>query len=108
MDANVRALGSEVAQIWQWDDHEVTNNYSDSKNVANDARYTEKNVQLLAARGQRAFMEYAPMRPFGAAMHQRLYRRLPQGPLADIFVIDMRSHRGPNRSEERRVGKECR
>ncbi|MET1537583.1 alkaline phosphatase D family protein, partial [Burkholderia sola] len=53
-------------------------------------------VQLLAARGQRAFMEYAPMRPFGAAMHQRLYRRLPQGPLADIFVIDMRSHRGPN------------
>ncbi|HBJ99569.1 MAG TPA: alkaline phosphatase, partial [Delftia acidovorans] len=83
-------------QIWQWDDHEVTNNYSDSKSVANDARYTEKNVQLLAARGQRAFMEYAPMRPFGAAMHQRLYRRLPQGPLADIFVIDMRSHRGPN------------
>ena len=96
MDANVRALGSEVAQIWQWDDHEVTNNYSDSKSVANDTRYTEKNVQLLEARGQRAFMEYAPMRPFGAAMHQRLYRRLPQGPLADIFVIDMRSHRGPN------------
>jgi alkaline phosphatase D len=87
MDANVRALGSEVAQIWQWDDHEVTNNYSDSKSVAQDARYTEKNVQLLTARGQRAFMEYAPMRPFGAAAHQRLYRRLPQGPLADIFVI---------------------
>lgn len=96
MDANVRALGSEVAQIWQWDDHEVTNNYSDSKDLSYNAAYTEKNVQLLAARGQRAFMEYAPMRPFGAAEHQRIYRVLPQGPLADIFVLDMRSYRGPN------------
>jgi alkaline phosphatase D len=96
MDAKVRALGSEVAQIWQWDDHEVTNNYSDGKSLAHDARYTEKNVQLLAARGQRAFMEYAPLRLSGAAMPQRLYRCLPQGPLADVFVIDMRSHRGPN------------
>ena len=96
MDRNVQALGSEVAQIWQWDDHEVTNNYSDSKSVANDPRYTEKNVQLLTARGRRAFFEYAPLRPYGAAEQQRLYRQLPQGPLADIFVIDMRSYRGPN------------
>ena len=96
MDANVRAFGSEVAQIWQWDDHEVCNNYSDSKSLAQDARYTEKNVQLLAARGQRAFMDYAPMRPFGAAESQRVYRHLPQGPLADVFVLDMRSYRGPN------------
>ena len=96
MDANVRALGSEVAQIWQWDDHEVTNNYSDSKDLTSNAAYTEKNIQLLAARGQRAFMEYAPMRNFGAAEHQRVYRVLPQGPLADIFVLDMRSYRGPN------------
>lgn len=96
MDANVRAFASEVAQIWQWDDHEVCNNYSDSKSLAADARYTEKNVQLLAARGQRAFMDYAPMRPFGAAESQRVYRHLPQGPLADVFVLDMRSYRGPN------------
>lgn len=96
MDANVRALGSEVAQIWQWDDHEVTNNYSDSKDLSNNKAYTEKNIQLLAARGQRAFMEYAPMRTYGAAEHQRIYRVLPQGPLADIFVLDMRSYRGPN------------
>lgn len=96
MDANVRALGSEVAQIWQWDDHEVTNNYSDSKDLSSNKAYTEKNIQLLAARGQRAFMEYAPMRTYGAAEHQRIYRVLPQGPLADIFVLDMRSYRGPN------------
>lgn len=96
MDHNVRAMSSEIAQIWQWDDHEVTNNYSDSKNLASNTAYTEKNVQLLAARGQRAFMEYAPMRTFGTAEHQRIYRVLPQGPLADIFVLDMRSYRGAN------------
>lgn len=96
MDANVRAFNSEVAQVWQWDDHEVANNYSNSKSVMDDARYTEKNVHLLAARGQRAFMEYAPMRPFGAAEPQRVYRQIPQGPLADLFVLDMRSYRGSN------------
>lgn len=96
LDKNVQALGSEVSQIWQWDDHEITNNYSDSKSVMNDARYTEKNVQLLQARGRRAFFEYAPLRPYGAAEQQRLYRHLPQGPLVDIFVIDMRTYRGPN------------
>ena len=96
MDPNLRAFAREVAQLWQWDDHEVTNNYSASKSVADDPRYTEKNVQLLAARGQRAFMEYAPLRPFGAAESQRVYRHLPQGPLADVFVLDMRSYRGPN------------
>ena len=96
MDKNVQALGSEVAQIWQWDDHEVTNNYSDSKDLLGDKRYTEKNVQLLQARGRRAFFDYAPMRTYGAAEQQRVYRRLPQGPLADVFVLDMRSYRGAN------------
>ena len=96
MDQNVRAFSSEVAQIWQWDDHEVTNNYSDSKSLLHNNAYTEKNVQLLTARGQRAFMEYAPLRPYGTAEQQRIYRILPQGQLADIFVLDMRSYRGPN------------
>ena len=96
MDKNVQALGSEVAQIWQWDDHEVTNNYSDSKDLLGDKRYTEKNVQLLQARGRRAFFDYAPMRTYGVAEQQRVYRRLPQGPLADVFVLDMRSYRGAN------------
>jgi alkaline phosphatase D len=61
-----------------------------------DARYTEKNVPLLTARGTRAFLEYAPMRPFDARESQRVYRRYGYGPLLDLFVIDMRSYRGPN------------
>ena len=96
MDANVRRLSAEVPQIWQWDDHEVTNNWSDSKSLANDARYTEKNVPLLIARGTRAFLEYAPMRPFDVRESQRVYRKFSHGPLLEMFVIDMRSYRGPN------------
>ena len=98
LDANVRRMASEVPQIWQWDDHEITNNWSDSKSAQNDARYREKNVPLLTARGTRAFLEYAPMRRFGDAEAERVYRHLPQGPLLDVFVIDMRGYRGPNSS----------
>jgi alkaline phosphatase D len=96
LDENVRRFNAEVPQIWQWDDHEVTNNWSDSKDLSADGRYSEKNVPLLIGRGTRAFLEYSPMRPFHARESQRVYRRYSYGPLLDLFVIDMRSYRGPN------------
>jgi alkaline phosphatase D len=96
MDDNVRRMSAEVPQIWQWDDHEVSNNWSDSKDLSADKRYTEKNVPLLVARATRAFLEYAPLRYHGADESERVYRRISYGPLLDVFVIDMRSYRGPN------------
>ncbi len=96
IDDNVRRFNAEVPQIWQWDDHEVTNNWSDAKDLSADARYSEKNVPLLIARGTRAFLDYAPLRPFDARESQRVYRRFSYGPLLDVFVIDMRSYRAPN------------
>ena len=96
LDENVRRFNAEVPQIWQWDDHDVMNNWSDSKDLSADTRYTEKSVPLLVARGGRAFREYAPMRPFDARESQRVYRRFGYGSLLDVFVIDMRSYRGPN------------
>lgn len=96
LDENVRRFNAEVPQIWQWDDHEVSNNWSDSKDLSADTRYSEKNVPLLIARGARAFLEYAPMRPFDVRESQRVYRRYSYGPLLDLFVLDMRSYRGPN------------
>lgn len=95
LDENVRRFHAEVPQIWQWDDHEVLNNWSDAKDISGDRRYTEKSVPLLAARAKRAFLEYAPMRP-SASETERVYRHIPYGPLLDVFVIDMRSYRGPN------------
>ena len=96
MDANVRRMAADVPQIWQWDDHEVSNNWSDSKDVSADKRYTEKNVPLLVARGTKAFHEYSPIRRTADVESERVYRHLPQGPLLDMFVVDMRSYRGPN------------
>ncbi|AOZ48721.1 alkaline phosphatase D family protein [Chromobacterium vaccinii] len=96
LDDNVRRFAAEVPQIWQWDDHEVVNNWSDSKNLADDARYREKSIGVLQARATRAFMEYAPLRHYGDRESERVYRRLPQGPLLDVFVLDMRSYRDAN------------
>lgn len=95
MDANVRRFHAEVPQVWQWDDHEVTNNWSSSKDLTADARYREKSAALLVARGARAFLEYAPLR-ISPQESERVYRHIPYGPLLDVFVVDMRSYRGPN------------
>ncbi len=100
LDENVRAFNAEVPQIWQWDDHEVVNNWSDSKDLTDDDRYTEKNVPLLIARGATSFLEYAPMRPFNAREQERVYRHIPYGELLDVMVVDMRSYRGPNTAND--------
>ena len=97
-DVNLRGFAAEVPQIWQWDDHEVTNNWSASKDLSADARYTEKNVSNLVAFGRQAFLEYAPMRYFKESEAQRIHRKIAYGPLLDVFVLDMRSFRGPNSS----------
>jgi alkaline phosphatase D len=96
LDDNVRRFNAEVPQVWQWDDHEVVNNWSDSKDLAGDKRYTEKSIHLLTARAARAFREFAPMRFHGADESERVYRQIPYGPLLEVFVLDMRSYRGPN------------
>jgi alkaline phosphatase D len=96
LDANVRAFNAEVPQIWQWDDHEVVNNWSNSKDLTNDARYTVKDVPLLAARAFTAFGEYSAQRPTNATTPGRIYRKISYGPLLDVFVLDMRSYRGAN------------
>lgn len=96
LDDNLRRFNAEVPQIWQWDDHEVTNNWSSAKDLSADARYVERQVPLLVARGARAFLDYAPMRPFDAREADRVYRKFSYGPLLEVFVVDMRSYRGPN------------
>ncbi|MGY6278051.1 alkaline phosphatase D family protein, partial [Methylomonas sp. MgM2] len=96
MDDNLRRFNAEVPQIWQWDDHEVVNNWSDAKDLSGDSRYTVKDVPLLVARATQAFHEYAPLRPHGAEEPERIYRKLSYGKLLDVFVLDMRSYRGPN------------
>jgi alkaline phosphatase D len=94
MDRKVRAFHAEVPQLWMWDDHEVTNNWSDSKVLP--AAYAEKRIAMLRANATRAFLDYAPMRPHGADEIERVYRKVAYGPHLDVFALDMRSYRGTN------------
>jgi alkaline phosphatase D len=49
----------------------------------------------LAVRAAKAFHEYMPMR-FEPAEPGRVYRKISYGPLLDVFMLDMRTYRGPN------------
>lgn len=93
LDDNVRRFAAQVPQLVQWDDHEVTNNWYPGEiltDTGGDARYTEKRVDVLAARARQAFLEYMPI---GGT---RIDRRLSYGPLVEVFSVDLRTYRGPN------------
>ena len=95
MDAHVRAMNAVCPTFFQWDDHEVVNNWSASKDLMGDDRYTEKSVHVLAARAARAFHELTPIR-YQPAEPGRVYRKIAYGPMVDVFFLDLRSYRGPN------------
>jgi alkaline phosphatase D len=95
MDEHARAMNAVCPTFFQWDDHEVVNNWSASKDLTGDDRYTEKSVHVLAARAGRAFHEMTPIR-YTPAEPGRVYRKISYGPMLDVFFIDLRSYRGPN------------
>ncbi|PRY17280.1 alkaline phosphatase D family protein [Kineococcus rhizosphaerae] len=91
-DDAYRAFFARVPQVNQWDDHEVHNNWFPHE-ILDDAKYTEKRVDVLRARGERAWREYVPI------SHRRtsdVYGKFSFGPLLDVFVLDMRSYRDEN------------
>ncbi len=91
LDENLRAFNAEVPMFAQWDDHEVTDDWSPIGS-ADETGYTEDGKSRLVARAARAFHEFMPMResPQEAG---RVYRKIGYGPLLDVFLIDMRSYR---------------
>jgi alkaline phosphatase D len=108
LDKNVRAFNAEVPIFSQWDDHEVTNNWWPGEPLTRAEhqrkKYVEKNALLLAARASRAFHEYMPIRA-SIVEPGRVYRKISYGPLLDIWMLDMRSYRGPNgEGREERYG----
>ncbi len=95
MDDHVKAMNAVAPTFFQWDDHEVLNNWSSSRSLIEDDRYTEKSVPLLAARAGRAFHEMTPIR-YTPAEPGRVYRKISYGPMLEVFFLDLRSYRGPN------------
>jgi alkaline phosphatase D len=98
MDENVRRFNAAVPMFAQWDDHEVTNNWYPTEDLAGDpkkAGYKDTSVDLLAARAAQAFFDYLPIRRHPAEP-ERVYSAFSYGPSLDIFRLDMRTYRGPN------------
>jgi alkaline phosphatase D len=94
LDDNLRAFNAEVPMFAQWDNHEVMEEWAPADTI-NRRGYVEKSALLLAARGCRAFHEFMPLR-YTASEPGRIYRKISHGPLLDVFLLDMRSYRGPN------------
>jgi alkaline phosphatase D len=93
-DANLLRFNREVPWINQWDDHETLNNWYPGE-ILDLPQYTEKRVDVLAARASQAFHEYQPITTAPDEIG-RVYRQISYGPLLDVFVLDMRTYRGPN------------
>ena len=91
LDENVRAFHAEVPMFAQWDDHEVTNDWSPIGSI-DETGYDETGTSRLVARARRAFFDYMPIREI-PEQTGRVYRRIGYGPLLDVFMIDMRSYR---------------
>lgn len=95
LDENYRQFVADVPMIAQWDDHEVTNNWYPDEMLPADDPHDVKSVNLLSARGQRAFLEFMPVRTQRDNRDEH-YASFPYGPLLEVFRLDLRSYRGPN------------
>ncbi|MEW6149747.1 MAG: alkaline phosphatase D family protein [Bradyrhizobium sp.] len=91
LDEHFRAFHAEVPMFAQWDDHEVTNDWSPTGSY-DGTGYDDDGTPRLVARARRAFFDFMPIRDIGSRQG-RVYRKIAYGPLLDVFIIDMRSYR---------------
>lgn len=96
LDKNILEFNRHVPQVWQWDDHEVVNNWSDAKDLSQDPRYTVKDLPTLLRLASQAYREYAPIDWQAQGKSRAIHRKLGFGCLLEVFILDMRSYRGPN------------
>lgn len=101
MDTNVQAMYAEVPIIAQWDDHETRNNWYPGQ-IIDDPRYTEKRVDVLAARAKQAWREWQPIGDGDAHGRRtgdgrnRIHRKIARGRHLDVFCVDMRTYKSTN------------
>lgn len=94
LDDNMRAFTAAVPTLALWDNHEVMETWWPDEALPQKPA-GENNTLIFAARARRAFHEFLPMRETMAEAG-RVYRKIGYGPLLDVFLLDMRSYRGPD------------
>ena len=82
-DAPLRELHRLHPSVHIWDDHEVENNYTDNRPAPSPLQRTA---------GYRAAFEWLPRR-VDPRDRFRLYKRIPLGRTADLFLLDARQYR---------------
>ena len=94
-DDAYRAFRAQTPHVYQWDDHEVINDWSPQEDKIGLLRGTvdARPMTALSGPGRKAFFEFTPIRPDA---EQRIYRALRLGRLAELFVLDLRSYRDEN------------
>ncbi|MCW2766030.1 MAG: Alkaline phosphatase [Nocardioides sp.] len=93
-DPDLQDLHAKYPWIVTWDDHEVANDAF--RNGAENHDSGEGPYRPRRARAHRAYDEWMPARLDGTAAlgdGDRLYRRLRFGKLAELSMLDLRSHR---------------
>jgi len=88
-DPQLQALHAACPWIITWDDHEIAND-AWSGGAENHTEGAEGSWTARRRRARRAYAEWMPIR-FGDDW--RLYRRLRFGTLAELTMLDLRSHR---------------
>jgi alkaline phosphatase D len=101
LDDNLRAFNAAVPTMALWDNHEVMETWWPNEPLPH-APLGENNTLVFAARARRAFHEFMPTRE-SLIEPGRVYRKMPYGPLLDVFMLDMRSYRGPDGSNADRI-----
>ena len=56
LDEHMRRFNSEVSQVVIWDDHEVRDNWYETRDLSKDDRYRTKSVALLGAHAGQAVL----------------------------------------------------
>lgn len=99
LDENLRVFNAAVPTFALWDNHEVMESWWPNEALPKGPE-GERNTLVFAARARRAFHEFLPLRET-MAEPGRIYRKIQYGPLLDVFMLDMRSYRGPDGHSDR-------
>ncbi len=96
-DKHLRELLKNTSSYYQWDDHEVRNNWYPGE-ILTSPPYNGIEANVLAERSKQAFFEYTPINS------RRIFRKFQYGKHAELFLLDERSFRGPNDDNSNPIG----
>ncbi|MEO6709892.1 MAG: alkaline phosphatase D family protein, partial [Planctomycetota bacterium] len=94
-DPGLQELLEHTPYFGVWDDHEVVNDFSPTEDLRSEAPYTAR--EHLMPLGYRAFCEY---NAFEDSSDGRLYRSARWGKHLELFFLDNRRYRDPDRARD--------